>query len=179
MKLLKIALISICILFITSFLLLQHSWRAPGIPNYTVGYFPFKIIFTIDDEIFSIDDTVRVEFGGSSRGNLMMPARRGWITTLENSDRGWFVLAQHDEGNIEFIVANGSYLMGDPFSGNRHNERSGEIRIWMTWRFAVRNVSGIGFREEVTMVEAHDFLAQNGIKLVYLSIPQSIHNSFR
>ena len=182
MKFFKIALVSLIILFfvVTAMVLLVlHSWRAPGIPNYTVGEFPFEIIFAIDDEVFSIEDTVQVEFGGSSRGNMMMPAGRGWITTLENSDRTRFVLAERDEGNIEFIVATGPYLMGDPFSGNRHNESTEEVGLWMTWRFVVRHASGIGFSEQATITDAYDFLAQHGITLVYMNIPQPIYNSFQ
>ena len=162
MKIMKLTLVLIFILFVVPFLILLYSWRTPRIPNYTVGYFPFHIMFAIDYEIFSIEDTVRVQFKRSLRGNLMMQARRDWTTKLENNDRHWFVLVQRDEGNIEFIAANGSYLMGDPFSGNRLDERNGEIGTWMTWRFATRNASGRGFLQLISIIFILKYLAQSG-----------------
>ena len=179
-------IVAVLLLSVIGFALsLLYSWRSPGLPRYTEGYFPFTIVYAIDGVERTVSGSVHVEFWRSLRGNMMMSPRRDWNTVLNRyvgnvsilSD--WIVLEVRDEGNIEFITANGSYLMGDPFRGIRWMERQRqEIPFFYSWRFVLRNPSGLGFAEEVGVQDAEDFLSQFGIELIYMNIPQPIHNVF-
>ena len=99
-----------------------ESWLTPPPPRPEVEYaeFPFEIVYTIDDEEFTVNDIYVCEFEGF-KSNETGDKKRDWKGYIKST--GDFNVVLIEDGNLEIRCDIGSprYYMSDPEYGTEEH----------------------------------------------------------
>jgi hypothetical protein len=122
--------------FILTIIILLMTFSVSGCfqdqapPTITRGEFPFRVVYEMDGEIFTIEDTVIVSYGG-----LHYPSKnsfnrqRSWISSFRRGN-DWYVILENENspsaltsgrinisGRLSLRTGFGAYYMGENVRG--------------------------------------------------------------
>ena len=149
----------------------------PPKPTITLAEFPFEIVYTVNDEVFTIKDTYVCEFDGYTVSGSDLKNVRSWkgfvkstgeayITVLEGGTRG-----EEDAWRVFLSVGSPMYYMNDP----TYQQSGAPLPQW--------HVDGISkWGEEYTSYShSHIFVQKDGgfhLKIVSHQFSEPIENTF-
>ena len=144
-------------------------------PEITYGEFPFELVYEIDGQVITVQDTYVCEFQGYSVNEGSMRKMREWSGHMKSTGEEYVILVQ--DGNFYLVCSVGSpkYYMNDPYYDSYNVGGLHEPNIF--YIIEPNDVGGStsgGSQEEIERL-----MEQYKIKLVSWQFSEPIENTFK
>ena len=158
-------ILSIPTIFLSIYAYLQP---APPKPEIIYGEFPFELVYSIDGEIITIQDTYVCEYDGWDVHSGSLSKVRAWDGYIKSTGADELILLE--DGNLKFACSLGSpeYYMSDP---------SKPTKEYTPHIYYIEDPNDFGGRSSGTL-DIEPLLEKYKIKLISWKFSDPIENSF-